>query len=594
MSARGSVAAATQALLTPGRLAVVALGLLVLGVLPLILPPFDTLQVSYGLILGIAALGFNLLLGYTGLLSFGHSAFFGTGAYAAAFLVKYWGVRSMEAFIVAGVLGSLLVAALIGAVCVRYTRIFFGILALALSQVLWSLAMKLFWVTGGTDGLRVPTPTLLGGAFTQAFGVQTDKTAFLAHRYYYYVLAVFVVATAVMWVIVHSPFGKALQAIRDNEVRAEFVGVQVRRYRYVAFLVSGAFTGLAGVLWVPLNGLTTPEVLYWPFSGRIVFMAVLGGFRTFWGPDRRRVRVQLPRGVGGQRHRLLAAGPGRHPRRPRPDDAHGSRRDRRAAAGAAAKEPPGMSLLEIRNITKSFGDNRAVDDVTLTIQRGEFLGLIGSNGAGKTTLVNLISGFFPADRGALVFDGHDITRQSINERIRVGIARSFQLVNLFDQLTVLDNVALTIFARQGKTRWLWTLADRDGAVRDEAVAVLRQFGLEAHAPVLAGSISQGERKLLDVAVAYALRPKLLFLDEPTSGVSTREKAPIMDIITAVVRAEGITAVVIEHDMDIVFRYSDRIVAMHQGAILASGTPDEIRRNEQVAMTLLGTHADPQG
>ena len=120
--------------------------------------------------------------------------------------------------------------------------------------------------------------------------------------------------------------------------------------------------------------------------------------------------------------------------------------------------------------------------------------------------------------------------------------------------------------------------------------MLRQFGLEANAAMLAGAVSQGERKLLDVALAYALRPKLLFLDEPTSGVSTREKAPIMDIVTAVVRAEGITAVVIEHDMDIVFRYSDRIVAMHQGAILASGTPDEIRRNEQVAMTLLGTHA----
>jgi branched-chain amino acid transport system ATP-binding protein len=249
-----------------------------------------------------------------------------------------------------------------------------------------------------------------------------------------------------------------------------------------------------------------------------------------------------------------------------------------------------MSLLEIRGVTKAFGSNVAVNDVSLAIQRGEFLALIGSNGAGKTTLVNLVSGFFPADHGALVFDGHDITRQSINERIRVGIARSFQLVNLFDHLTVLDNVALTIFARQGKTRWLWTLADRDGAVRDEAVAVLRQFGMEAKGGMLAGAISQGERKLLDVAVAYALRPKLLFLDEPTSGVSTREKAPIMDIITGVVRAERITAVVIEHDMDIVFRYSDRIVAMHQGAVLASGSPDEIRRNEQVAMTLLGTHA----
>jgi branched-chain amino acid transport system permease protein len=240
--------------------------------------------VSYGLIFGIAALGFNLLLGYTGLLSFGHSAFFGAGAYAVAFLVKYWGIRSMEVFVVGGVLASLVVAALIGAVCVRYTRIFFGILALALSQVLWSLAIKFFWVTGGTDGLRVPTPSLLGGAFTQAFGASADKTAFLAQRYYYYVLVVFVVATGVMWLIVHSPFGKALQAIRDNEVRAEFVGVQVRRYRYVAFVVSGVFTGLAGALWVPLNGLTTPDILYWPFSGRIVFMAVLGGFRTFWGP----------------------------------------------------------------------------------------------------------------------------------------------------------------------------------------------------------------------------------------------------------------------------------------------------------------------
>jgi len=266
--------------ITPGRLALGAMGLAILLALPLVLPPFETLQVSYGLIFGIAALGFNLLLGYTGLLSFGHSAFFGAGAYAAAFLVKYMGVTSLEAFVLAGIVGAMATAALFGLVCVRYTRIFFGILALALSQVLWSLAMKLFWVTGGTDGLRVPTPTLLGVVGAPG----ADKTTFLATRYYYYVLVVFAIATAVMWVIVHSPFGKALQAIRDNEVRAEFVGVQVRRYRYVAFLVSGAFTGLAGALWVPLNGLTTPDILYWPFSGRIVFMVVLGGFRTFWGP----------------------------------------------------------------------------------------------------------------------------------------------------------------------------------------------------------------------------------------------------------------------------------------------------------------------
>lgn len=246
-----------------------------------------------------------------------------------------------------------------------------------------------------------------------------------------------------------------------------------------------------------------------------------------------------------------------------------------------------MSLLEIRSISKSFGDNRAVDDVSLTIRAGELLGLIGSNGAGKTTLVNLISGFFPADHGQLVFDGRDITRQTVNERIRAGIARSFQLVNLFDQLTVLDNIALTIFAREGKTRHLMALAATDGAVYREALDILGQFSLEAKAGMLAGAIAQGERKLLDVAVAYTLRPRLLFLDEPTSGVSSREKAPIMDIVTSIVRSQRITAVIIEHDMDVVFRYSERIVAMHQGKILAEGTPDEIRRNEQVTANLLG-------
>lgn len=254
-----------------------------LALAPLVLPPFETIQLCYGLVFAIAAIGFNLLLGYTGLLSFGHSAFFGAGAYAVALLVKYFGISAMEVFVVAGTLGALLVAALFGLVCVRYTRIFFGILTLALSQVLWSVAMKFFWVTGGTDGLRVPTPALLGGLFSTA-QTRGDKILFLAHRYYYYVLIVFVVCVAVMWLIVHSPFGKALQAIRDNETRAEFVGVQVRRYRWVAFAVSGAFTGLAGALWVPLNGLTTPDILYWQFSGRIVFFVVLGGFRTFWGP----------------------------------------------------------------------------------------------------------------------------------------------------------------------------------------------------------------------------------------------------------------------------------------------------------------------
>jgi branched-chain amino acid transport system permease protein len=247
------------------RWAVPAVAVLLL--VPWVLGEFVTIQLAYGLIMAIAALGFNLLLGYTGLLSFGHSAYFGVGAYVVALMVKYLRVGSMELFLAGAIVGSVLITAVFGVVCVRYTRIFFGILTLALSQVLWSLAFKFFWVTGGTDGLRVPTPSLLGGLVTG----RGDKNAFM-------------VCVALMWVIVNSPFGKALQAIRDNETRAEFVGIRIWRYRWVAFLVSGVFTGLAGALWVPLNGLTTPDIMHWTFSGEIVFMTVLGGFRSFAGP----------------------------------------------------------------------------------------------------------------------------------------------------------------------------------------------------------------------------------------------------------------------------------------------------------------------
>jgi branched-chain amino acid transport system ATP-binding protein len=250
-----------------------------------------------------------------------------------------------------------------------------------------------------------------------------------------------------------------------------------------------------------------------------------------------------------------------------------------------------VNLLTTSKLTKYFGETHAVDHVDFTVTEGEVLALIGSNGAGKTTLINLISGLIPVDSGTVMLQGADITRASIHEKIAAGIARSFQLVNLFDQLTTLDNLALAIFSRDGKTRKLLRLADSDRAVREEAMSVLQQFGLETRTGMLAGGLSQGERKLLDVAVAYALKPKLLFLDEPTSGVSTREKAPIMDIITSVVRAGGITAVIVEHDMDVVFKYCPRIVAMHQGTILADGTPDEIRNNEQVTANLLGIQHD---
>ncbi len=246
-----------------------------------------------------------------------------------------------------------------------------------------------------------------------------------------------------------------------------------------------------------------------------------------------------------------------------------------------------MILLKTVNLRKQFGETRACDGLDFVVHKGEFLSLVGSNGAGKTTLVNLISAHLQPDSGQILLEDRDITHMSVADRIKAGIARSFQIVNLFDGLSVFDNVALSIFSREGKTARMAALADHDYDVRQEALEVLDEFGLSGKAEALAGGLAQGERKLLDVAVAYALRPRLIFLDEPTSGVSTHDKAQIMDTVSSVVRGGRVTAVVIEHDMDVVFRYSDRIVMMHEGAFLADGTPDEIRANKDVASILLG-------
>ena len=255
-----------------------------LALLPRVIDLYQTELLIYGLTFAIAALGFNLLLGYTGLLSFGHSAYFGVGAYTVAFIVRDlgtsipWSCASWAAS-----LSTLVISALFGYVCVRHTRIFFGILTLALSQVLWSLAFKFFWVTGGTDGIRVPRNkiTLLGGLldFKGAGAYQR-----FVYAYYYYVLVLFADrggghvgdrAFAVRQGAAGDPRQRDPRQLRRHAGAA----LPLDRLRHLRL-----FTGLAGALWVPLNGLTTPEILYWPFSGEIVFMTVLGGFRTFTGP----------------------------------------------------------------------------------------------------------------------------------------------------------------------------------------------------------------------------------------------------------------------------------------------------------------------
>jgi branched-chain amino acid transport system permease protein len=254
------------------------------GVVTLTLLPFVTAAYYVGLMIpffgyAIALLGFNLLFGYTGLLSFGHAMFLGIGAYGAAIMSSTIGVRSFELTLVAVMAVSALIALPIGALCVRYIGIFFGMLTLAFGMLFHSFLFKFYYLTGGDSGMRVARMTILGLDFARY-----NKIEFLAGPFYYYCLGLLVIAGLVMWRIVHSPFGLHLRAVRDNPRKAECLGVHVHRCRLAAFVISSALGAAGGAILGFRVGLADPELVYWTQSGQLVFMAVLGGFSNFFGP----------------------------------------------------------------------------------------------------------------------------------------------------------------------------------------------------------------------------------------------------------------------------------------------------------------------
>ena len=261
------------------RAAAIGVALLLLAGLPQVASPYYITLVLPAFAYGIALLGFNLLFGYTGLLSFGHALFVAVGAYSAAVLTSKLGVKSFELIVLASALAAVLVAIPVGLLSVRYVRIFFGILTLAFGMLFHSFLFKFYDITGGDTGLRVLRPSLLGMDFKEL-----DKTAFLIGPFYYYCLALLVVLGLVMWRLVHSPFGLHLVAIRENPRKAEYLGVRVRLFRLVAFLISAFYCAIGGVILAVNTGQADPELAYWTHSGELVFMTVLGGFASFFGP----------------------------------------------------------------------------------------------------------------------------------------------------------------------------------------------------------------------------------------------------------------------------------------------------------------------
>ena len=414
-------------------------------------------------VMALAAMSLNFLLGFTGVLSFGHAAYFGLGAYGAAMAIKYLDWGSIPAILL-GVVVATIAAMAIGALIVKRRGVYFAMVTIAFGQVFYFLAFRWNSVTGGDDGLTGwhRLPINFGFATLDIFG--NDKA------FYYFALAVFAVCVAAMAKLIDSPFGRSLTAIRENERRARFLGVPIEFHIWLSFVISCLFVSVAGALYALLNNFTDPRALRFDLSGNFVIMAVLGGMRSFWGPligaaifvalqDYVSSRTENWMSVIGLVFVLVV------------------RFFPRGILGHAAQRSQGVTLLQVNGASKRFGSLVAIDGVSLTIEPGELRAIIGPNGAGKTTFFNLVSGLFAPTSGAILFEGQDITALAPQQRVQRGMARTFQITEIFPELSVADNIRVAVEIAAGYRLKPWLGAEARAAVNARVSELLGMGGL---------------------------------------------------------------------------------------------------------------------
>src|SRR5258705_9015518 len=403
------------------------------------------------------------------------------------------------------------------------------------------------------------------------------------------------------------PLGRVMRAVRANGPRGAAWGYDPRRVRLAAFAISGFFSGLAGALLTVVLEFVPIENIHWTMSGSVLIMTLFGGTGTLLGPfvgagvfiwmrdfvskylEYWEVFVGgafvlivlfLPDGIVGLRARVLggrrapAAGPAESEEPLEPERLVGARRRPRPEDG---------QVLESQALTKTFGGLTAVNRVAFQVGRGDLRSVIGPNGAGKTTFFHLLTGVLPPSGGRIRFKGRDITGLPAHAVSRLGIARSYQVTNIFGDLTVFENVRIAAQSRVTHYRF-WGKADRLAAVNERAEEILRHLGLSAKRHVRGAELSHGEQRYLEIGIAPATDPEFLLLDEPTAGMSPDETQRTAAFVRKL--AGHVTIVVVEHDMEVVMGISDRITVLNYGEVLAEGTPAEIRENADVRRVYL--------
>ncbi|MBK9082851.1 MAG: ATP-binding cassette domain-containing protein [Rhizobiales bacterium] len=554
-------------------------------------------------VFALACMALNVLVGQTGLVSFGHGAWFGLAAYVAALAQREWFPGSALAPALLALAAVAAISALFGALILRRRGVYFSLLTLSLSALLYVVAFRWTAVTGGENGLG-------GIERPRWFGVDFESSA----NYYALVATVAFAGVYALWRFQRSPVGSVLVAIRENEQRARFVGYPTNRYKLVAFTLSATLTGLAGVLLLFNNRLTSAEPISVAFSGELLAMVVIGGMRSFLGPALGALFFILfreylstitadwllffgllfvgfimfsPTGLVGVAERLLA------PLR-KSETLAAAMANRQAGASGAVppsliREPGGAGpALVVDDVVKSFGGIRAVRGVGFTVADRTLHALIGPNGAGKTTAFNLVSGMFAPDAGRVRLDGRDIGGLSPEAVTAAGVGRSFQITNLFPALSVEENIRLAVQARHPQRLSVWRNADAMPGVAAETAELMRWTGLAGAEQAEAGSLSYGGQRLLDMGLALATRPRILLLDEPLAGLAAAERGRVGDLIKTLSR--DIPVLLVEHDIDRVFQIADHVTVMNDGAVLVDGTVEDARSSPKVQEVYIGSGA----
>ncbi len=548
-------------------------------------------QVVIYTLYGIA---YNLLLGYTGMVSFGSSMFFGMASYASALFALHVSQNVVLSLLVGTAFAALL-GLLVGGLVLRRKGLYFALLTLAFTQLFYEICFRWTNFTGGENGLQG----------VQRPGLQDSSD------YYIFCAVIVLICAGLLNRVVHSPFGRVLQAIRDNEKRVQYLGYDPWGYKLSAMVLHAAFIGLGGGMLSLLIHGAYADNLNWQHAGDPIMMTLLGGIHHFLGPlwgaiiyinlsDQLSsftehwwllfgaliiaVVLLSPEGLSGMYARLKGHGHWSLTRTPLPA-MPANLGDPFAGQHVAEKS----TILEISHLSKRFGQVVTAEDISLKVSAGSIHSLIGPNGAGKTTLFNMLTGLIPHDRGSITFKGRDIGKLKVYERTRLGMSRSFQVVSLPANLTALEAVRVAAQASSPRRASLWRNAYSLSQPLERAWALLKAVGLEDKAAEITSNLPHGEQRLLDIAVTMATSADLLLLDEPLAGLADTDRQRIGALIRRL--AGHYTILLIEHDIDRVIELSERITVLHQGHLIADGDPQSVVSNPDVIKAYLGEQSE---